>query len=164
MKYKKEKKKRERERRRKNANRVRFVFPVNICHAWTTVEEVVVVGEHQGKSSVLRFYLHKMMGLAMSRSKCRPLGSRPARFSSQISLRRPSPRRYDVAKLLLRSLSKCKLKKRRAFFHHAFTSKRAPFDPSSLCSKVAQIPSSSSLDSSWPREIFFFRSFRSDFL
>lgn len=95
------------------------------------------------------------MGLAMSRSKCRPLGSRPARFSSQISLRRPSPRRYDVAKLLLRSLSKCKLKKRRAFFHHAFTSKRAPFDPSSLCSKVAQIPSSSSLDSSWPREIFF---------
>lgn len=37
----------------------------------TTTDLVVV--EHQGKSSVLRFYLHKMMGLVTSRSKRRPL-------------------------------------------------------------------------------------------
>lgn len=119
------------------------MLPVNICHAWTTVEEVVVVGEHQGKSSVLRFYLHKMMGLAMSRSKCRPLGSRPARFSSQISLRRPSPRRYDACKTPPRSLSKCILKKRwppssflRAFISPSFF----PFHAQKGCTDSLLLP------------------------
>lgn len=79
----------------------------------------------------------------MSRSKCRPLGSRPARFSSQISLRRPSPRRYDACKTPPRSLSKCILKKRwppssflRAFISRSFF----PFHAQKGCTDSLLLP------------------------
>lgn len=153
------------------------MFPVNICHAWTTVEEVVVVGEHQGKSSVLRFYLHKMMGLAMSRSKCRPLGPRDFPLKFHYGVRPHGDTTLHARKTPPRSLSKCILKKRRGR-HHSFSPRLSrnalhSIPPSFLLKKgllkrVARIlfssSSSSFLDSSSDSARFFSIERCSDFL
>lgn len=106
--------------------------------------------EHQGKSSVLRFYLHKMMGLAASRSKRRGPFTLifPSNFITRPAPQVPAPTpREQGASPIIKPASRCKLKDdrgQRAFFPRNFPAagfRNARTDPSALAVRMRITPS-----------------------